>query len=224
MGNLRLYMAPGSCSTAVHILLEEIGEVFEAHIVNIPRGENRRPDYLAINPRGTIPALLRRDGSALTELLAIVTWLGQSYPKAGLWFADAAEEARAQTIMRHVAVTTHGEGFARVFTANGFGSDPADRPEVIATGRRIASDSFDWLAAAIAPEGYAMGGYSAVDPVLFYVEFWADKTAIPLPQRLARHYALMLNRPVVRRVLREEGYALDRLGLAPAAGSGPARP
>lgn len=57
MTNMMLYMTPGSCSTAIHIILEELEEVFEATIVNLPAGENRRPDYLAINPRGTIPSL-----------------------------------------------------------------------------------------------------------------------------------------------------------------------
>jgi len=55
--------------------------------------------------------------------------------------------------------------------------------------------------------GYAIGAdFSIADAALFYVEFWADKTGLPLPPRCAAHYQLVRSRPVVQRVLREEGY------------------
>jgi glutathione S-transferase len=64
---------------------------------------------------------------------------------------------------------------------------------------------------------YVAGRFSVADPMLFYVEFWADKTDIPLPPSLARHYRRMLARPAVQRVLREEGYNLATLGKSAAA-------
>ena len=70
---MKFYMVPGSCSTGIHILLEEIGLVFEAYIVNLPKGEHLTPEYLAINPNGTIPTLLRDDGVALTDFVSIAT-------------------------------------------------------------------------------------------------------------------------------------------------------
>ena len=77
---MKFYMAPGSCSTGIHILLEEIGLVFEAYIVNLPKGEHLTPEYLAINPNGTIPTLLRDDGVALTELRLHRDMAGQRLP------------------------------------------------------------------------------------------------------------------------------------------------
>ena len=65
---MKFYMTPGSCSTGIHILLEEIGLVFEAYIVNLVKGDHLKPDYLAINSNGTIPTLVRDDGVALTDL------------------------------------------------------------------------------------------------------------------------------------------------------------
>ena len=61
---MRLYMTPGSCSTGIHILLEEIDNPFEAAIVNLPAGDQFKPDYVAMNPKSTIPTLLRDDGTA----------------------------------------------------------------------------------------------------------------------------------------------------------------
>jgi glutathione S-transferase len=67
---MRLYMTPGSCTTGIHILLEEIDQPFEASIVNLPAGDQYKPDYVAINPKSTIPTLVRDNGSALTEFQA----------------------------------------------------------------------------------------------------------------------------------------------------------
>lgn len=214
MGNMCLYMAPGSCSTAIHIILEELEEVFEVTIVNIPAGDSRRPEYLAINPRGTIPSLRLKDDSVLTELVEIAEWLGRSRPRRGLWPADPAKEARAREIMQHVTRNIHGEGFARIFVSGAFSVDPEEGGQVVAEGKHIAARGLAAAAEMIAPDGYALGKFSVFDPVLFYVEFWADKTGVPLPARLLAHYRLMLGRDAVYRVLREEGYDPGKLGLA----------
>ena len=51
---MKPYMTPGSCSTGIHILMEELDLAFEAYIVNLPAGDHRTPQYLAMNPKGTI--------------------------------------------------------------------------------------------------------------------------------------------------------------------------
>src|SRR5271166_3227443 len=85
MAAMKLYMTPGSCSTAIHIILEELEEVFEAYVVNLPAGDHFKPDYVAINPKSTIPTLVRRDGTSLTEIQAIAYWLARNHPRARLW-------------------------------------------------------------------------------------------------------------------------------------------
>ena len=61
---LKFYMVPGSCSTGIHILLEELELPFEVTVLNMPSGDHRRPAYLAINPKGTIPILVLNGGGA----------------------------------------------------------------------------------------------------------------------------------------------------------------
>ena len=212
MANMCLYMAPGSCSTAANIILEEVGEVFEVKVINIPAGENRTPDYLAINPRGTIPSLRLRDGGVLTDLVEIAEWLGRNCRRGRYWPADPALEQRARAIMGHVTATVHGQGFARVFVLNAYAVDPQEMAQVIADGRRIAAEALEQAAAMLDETGYALGTYSVVDPILFYVEFWADMTDVPLPPRLLEHYRAMLKRDAVYSVLREEGYDPAKLG------------
>jgi glutathione S-transferase len=211
MANLCLYMTPGSCSTAIHIILEELEEVFEAAIVNLPAGDHFKPEYVALNPKSTIPALRLRNGQVLTEVLAIAYWLGRSNPRAGLWPAEVGAETKALEVMSYVTATVHGQGFARLFATGTFTRNEADWEAVRALGRDIVDKGFAILGATLASEGYALGSYSVVDPVLFYVEFWADKTGLALPERLLAHYRLMLARPAVNRVLREEGYDPSRL-------------
>src|SRR5215467_14198678 len=91
---MKLYMTPGSCSTAIHIILEELEEVFEAYVVNLPAGDHFKPDYVAINPKSTIPTLVRRDGTSLTEVQAIAYWLARSHPRARLWPDGLESESR----------------------------------------------------------------------------------------------------------------------------------
>lgn len=211
MPPMTFYMTPGSCSTAIHILLEELEEVFQVSIVNLPAGDQFKPDYVAINPKSTIPALLRSDGSVLTEVPAIAFWLAKSRPRAGLWPATLEAETRAVELMAYIAGTVHGQGFARLFTTATFSRAVASHAEIQDLGRRIVAQGFEILAAALPAEGFALGAFSAVDPVLFYVEFWADKLDMTLPPRLAAHYRAMLTRPAVLRVLREEGYDPGKL-------------
>ena len=211
MANLFLYMAPGSCSTAIHIILEELDEVFEVAIVNLPAGENRRPEYLAINPRGTIPSLRLKDGSVLTELVEITEWLGRNCRRGSLWPSDPLLQARAFTIMSHVTLVIHGEGFARVFVAGAFGSQGTES-QIVQQGKAFAAQGLEEVCEMMTRDGYALGVFTVVDPVLFYVCFWADKTGVSLPPRLMEHYRLMLGRPAVDRVLREEGYNPAKLG------------
>lgn len=206
---MKFYLTPGSCSTGIHILLEELDLVFEAHLVNLMAGDQHQADYLALNPKATIPTLVRNDGTALTEFQAIAYWLARSYPKAKLLPGDADGDAKAIELMDYAVGTLHGQGFARIFTTEKFTPNPADHAAVKAQGLEIVNQGFAILNTILPTEGYALGAFSIADAALFYVEFWADKTKVPIPANCAQHYRLMLSRPVVKRVLMEEGYRVE---------------
>ncbi|OAI12456.1 glutathione S-transferase [Methylomonas koyamae] len=203
---LKLYMTPGSCSTGIHILLEELELVFEAHIVNLLAGDQHRPEFLALNPKATIPVLVKDDGSALTEFQAIAYWLARKYPKAGLLAADADRAAHAIELMDYVVATIHGQGFQRLFVPEKYAAGPAEYDRVKRQGTDIVNQALALVARSLPEQGYALGDFGIADAALFYVEFWADKSGIDLPDTCRKHYRLMLSRPAVRRVLMEEGY------------------
>ncbi len=80
---LTLFHAPGTCSLASLILLKELELDHEVHLVNTMAGGTRTPEFLAINPKGRVPALKTEQG-ILTETVAILLYLAQIAPQAGL--------------------------------------------------------------------------------------------------------------------------------------------
>ena len=83
MPKLTLYHAAPSRSSIVHWMLEEVGEPFDIHLVSFKKGENLKPEYLAVNPMGKVPALKHAD-TVITEAAAICTYLADAFPKAKL--------------------------------------------------------------------------------------------------------------------------------------------
>jgi glutathione S-transferase len=203
---MKFYMTPGSCSTGIHILLEELELVFEVYLVNLMAGDHLRPENLAVNPKGTIPTLVRDDGSAITEFQAIAWWLARAYPKAKLLPDDAEGEVRVIETLDYVVGTIHGKGYTRIFTTENYSSNAAEHAAIQARGREIVSKGFALMNEVLAGKDYVVGSFSIADAALFYVEFWADRIKLELPPNCLAHYRRMLQRPAVRRVLMEEGY------------------
>ncbi|MEY4575542.1 MAG: hypothetical protein RL701_245 [Pseudomonadota bacterium] len=206
---MKFYMTPGSCSTGIHILLEELELLFEAHVVDLLAGGHLRPEFLSINPRATIPTLLCDDGTVLPDFRAIALWLAESYPKKGLMPApgDAAARARVLHVLDEVVATIHGQGFTRIFVTQQYATDAVEHSAVQTEGRAVVARGFARIAALLEGNTYVVERFSIADAALFYVEFWADRIALPLPANLRAHYRAMLQRPAVRQVLAEEGYA-----------------
>ena len=80
---LTLYYAPQTRATGVRILLEELGADYDLHVMNIRRGEQHTPDFLAINPLGKVPTIVH-DGAVVTEQAAIYQYLADAFPERGL--------------------------------------------------------------------------------------------------------------------------------------------
>ncbi|MEG3620100.1 glutathione S-transferase N-terminal domain-containing protein [Magnetovibrio sp. PR-2] len=205
------YMTPGSCSTGIHILLEELDLLFSAHVLSLPAGDQNTPEYLAVNPKGTIPALVLDDGTVLSEFQAIAWWLALAHPKAGLLPEDITKQAEVLEVMSYAVSTIHMQGFTRIFTTERYISREQDRAVVEAQGRQLIAKGFNIVAQKLeqSPSGYVTDAFSIADAALFYVEFWATRTDIKLPDACQKHFDKMCTRPVVQRVLMEEGYRLS---------------
>ncbi len=199
-------MTPGSCSTGIHILLEELELPFEAYLINLMAGDQFKSEYLAINPKSTIPTLILDDGTSITEFQAIAWWLARSHPKAKLLPDDIASEVRVVETLDYVVGTIHGQGYTRIFTTSNYSDNEAEHAQIKQRGYEIVGKGLAVMSDLLFGKEYVVDRFSIADAALFYVEFWADKIKLDLPANCLAHYQRMLSRPAVRQVLLEEGY------------------
>lgn len=205
---MKFYMSPGSCSTGIHILLEELELIYEVHIVNLPNREHLSSDFIAINAKASIPVLLTDEGLVITEFLAIAYWLAQSHPKHNLLPEDIERASKTLELISFVVDTIHGKGFSRLFVTEEYSIATEHRSQVQKKGRDIIDKAFSVIDPQLDKREYFNTSFSIADAALFYVEFWAHSTDIALPPNCEQHYQTMLTRQTVRNVLMEEGYHL----------------
>lgn len=153
--DLVLYYSPGACSLAVHLALEESGLAFEARRVAISEGAHRSPDFLAVNPRGRVPAMLI-DGRLVTEVQALLQLAAELSP-APLMPDAPAKRARMRELLAFHSGTVH-VGFAQVWRPERFTDDPAAQPAIVAGGRERLAGWFDEIEAAAGSGGRLDGG------------------------------------------------------------------
>lgn len=203
---MKLLYSPGACSLGIHLLLEEIGKPYEAEAVNLREGAQFKPAFTTVNPKSKVPTLIRDDGSVLTEFPAIAYWLARTNPQAKLLPDDAEGQARALEAMDYAVSTIHMRGFTLMFRPDVLAPDPAGADAAKARGREIFTRGLDVMNTALAGKDYVVGSYSIADAALFYVEFWgAARAKLTLPANCQAHYARMLARPAVQRMMQAEG-------------------
>jgi glutathione S-transferase len=205
---MKLYWGPHTCAIGIHILLEEAQATYETEQIDVAGGAAEKPAFLAINPKGKVPTIMRDDGSVLTEFGAIATWIGRTYPEARLLPDDPDVEARMTEVLEYVEGTIHGQGFGRIFKPSAF--EPQDpvhtklglgQSSVKAQGKEMLEKAFAILDGQLARRSFAAGStFTIADAALFYVERWAPQQDIDLPPNLQRHFEMMLARPTVRKV------------------------
>lgn len=205
---MKLYWGRGTCAIGIHVLLEEAGLRYELEEIDVGRGATHEADFLAINPKGKVPTLVRDDGSVLTEFSAIATWIARQAPTAALLPEGAEGEARAVEVLAYVEGTIHGQGYGRLFAPSQFAPSNELAETVKQRGREIVEQSFGLLDTALASHDFAAGDHFTIaDAALFYVERWAPKVGIALPIRVQRHFERMIARPSIDRVRRLWGEA-----------------
>ena len=128
----KLYYGVGACSFVPHAALEAIkaatGEPFEIQAVKLHKGEQKSPEFLAINPNGQVPVLLI-DGEPLTQITAISDYLDRRYPQLGLMPADPLERTRAMSLIAWMNNTAHPT-FTHVFMPFKFTDNEAAQGEI----------------------------------------------------------------------------------------------
>lgn len=201
---MKLYTSPGACSTADHIVLQWIGAPHEFQIVT--REQRATPEYRAINPSGTVPALQVGDW-VLTQNSAILHYLTDRFPEAGLC-GDGSPESRAEVNrwLAFVNADMH-PAFKPLFGATAYLEDPSFIDKSHANARKQLRGMFESLDAQLAGKDWLTGSRSIVDPYLFITLQWAKKTGVDLAglSNLARFDAHMAADVGVQAALKAEG-------------------
>lgn len=203
---ITLFYAPGACSMAAHIALEESGEKYEKKRLDLSKGEQKTAEYMKIHPMGRVPALKLDDGSPLTENTAILPYLGKRF---GLWPSDPVKEAQALSLIGFFAATVHPAN-GHVGRPERYTEDKSAFPGIQAMGRKSYFEYMKQIDAMYATREWLSDKYSVLDPyaLVFYV--WGVKREYPMAE-LKSYGALkdrIVKRPAVQRVLADEGVKL----------------
>ena len=203
---LTLFYAPKTCALASHIALEEAGATYQARRVDFASGEQTKPEYLAINPKGRVPALVT-DRGVITETPAILVYIAQTHRARELApLDDSFAFAELEAFMSYLCSTVHVAHAHRVR-----GYRWADDPAAIEAMKRKVPESvaasFDLIERRLFRGPWAMGQrYTIADPYLFTLASWLEGDGVDPAQfpKVLDHRRRMAERPQVKRALAEE--------------------
>ena len=203
---MKLYYATGTCALASHIALEEAGAEYSTVKISFATHQQRSPEYLAINPKGRVPALVT-DKGILTETPAILAYIAQTFPKAKLAPVDDPYAfAEVQAINSYLSSTVHvahshkGRGYRWATEESSFADMKKTLPKSMGA-------VFALLEQKMLKGPWMMGEtYTICDPYLFTMAQWLEQDGVD-PSRFPKvvdHRRRMAERPAVQKAIAEE--------------------
>ena len=202
---LKLFYAVGTCALASHIALEEAGAQYATVRLNFADGDQRKPEYLKVNPKGRVPALVT-DRGILTETPAILAYVAQQYPKANLApLDDAFTFARVQAFNSYLCSTAH-VNHAHLARGSRWADDSSSLEDMKRKVPKNVTESFALMEREMVEGPWVMGKtYTICDPYLFTLEGWLPRDTVDIKQfpKIAEHQRRMMERPAVKKVMAE---------------------
>ena len=204
---MTLYYAPGACSMASHITLEETGAPYETRALAMQQGEHKTPEYLKINSRGKVPALRIDDDQVIVENVAIQYYLSKRFPEAKLAPADALGEARWLSTNAWFSNTVH-PSFTHVLRPAYFADGEAAQASVSATGKKTFWANLQEIDRLLDGRIWVQGAqFTTSDAYALVFYGWGNRVQMPVAE--LKNYTAwknrMLQRPAVRKVVEREG-------------------
>jgi glutathione S-transferase len=204
---LTLFAAKGSCSTATHIALEEAGADYKLHMIDTAAGDQRKPEFLKINPKGRVPVLMTNHGP-ITENVALLLYVAQTHAHANLApLGDPFALAKLNAFNSYLSSTVH---VAHAHKQRG--SRWSDNAVAIETMKAKVQQNMTDCAVVIENEylvgPWVMGAkYSIGDCYLHVITNWMIGDGVDMTQfpKLTAHHEALLKRPAVQKVLTDLG-------------------
>lgn len=203
---LRFYYTPNTCALASHIALEHAAADYEAVKIDFAKGEQRKPEYLAINPKGRVPALVTGRG-VLTETPAILVFIAQTYPQAGLApLGDSFALAEAQAFNSYLCSTVH-VAHAHRMRGTRWSDDAATIEGMKRGAPKAVAAAFAQIEDGMLKGPWVLGGaWSICDAYLFTLAQWLEADGVDTSKlpRVLDHRRRMQELPAVRKALAAE--------------------
>ena len=203
---MTLFYSPGSCSTASHIALAEAGADYELVRTDTAAGDQRKPEYLKINPKGRVPALVTSQG-VLTETPAILAFIAQSFPAANLApLDDAFAFARLQAFNSYLCATVH-VAHAHKHRGYRWASEDSSFADMRAKVAANETECFRLIETELLQGPWVMGeAFTVADGYLFTVADWLEGDGVDPAQfpKVLEHRERTRARPAVRKVLAQQ--------------------
>ena len=202
----KLYYTPNTCALASHIALEQAGAAYEAVKVDFAANEQRKAEYLKVNPKARVPSLVTERG-VLTETPAILVFIAQSHPKAELApLDDPFALAEAQAFNSYLCSTVH---VAHAHRMRGYrwADDPASFADMQRKAPQAVSECFALIEREMLKGPWVMGdAYSICDPYLFTLAQWLEADGVDTKKlpRVMQHRSRVATLPGVRKALAAE--------------------
>ena len=199
---LTLYYSRASCAYAPHILLHDAGAYFTTVEIDFATGEQTSPDFLAINPKGRVPALVTPDG-ILTENPAILLYIAQTHPETKLAPSEPFALARAQSFNMFLASTVH-VAHSHKHRGARWADDPAAQAAMTAKVTENMAMYAGMIEAHYFTGPWVLGeDYSMCDAYLALITRWLGADGVDLADfpNLQAHDKLMRTRPSMQAVM-----------------------
>lgn len=204
-----LCYAKKTCSIGIHVLMEEIGKPYDLKIVDFSKKEQKEPEYLAINPKGKVAALVRDDGSVVTEFTSIAMALALANPEANLMPTDPEGMVRTVEAMDFAIGTIHMLSWRMYRRPDAYSDIPEAIEQLKVRGKDAMMAAFDVVDKDLEGREWLVGdSFTVADAALYYNEYWAvDVAGWDLPPNVKAHYERMKQRPSVKASRELEGVA-----------------
>ena len=203
---LSLYYTPHTCSLATHIVLEETGAPYETVRIDFAKTEQQSTAYLAINPKARVPALVTERG-ILTETPAMLAFVAQSFPQAGLApLDDPFAFAKVQEVNAYLCATLH-VAHAHRMRGHRWADEPSAHEAMQRKVPAAMTACYVLIERTMLQGPWVMGDtYTICDPYLFTIAQWLEEDGVEpakVPKVIA-HRARMAERAAVRRAIAQE--------------------
>lgn len=216
---MTLYLAPGACSLAPHILLHEIGAEFSTFIIGVKTGIPKNFDK--VNQKMRVPVLVLTYPSpsgdekgeeqevVITEGVAIMTAIGELAPEKQLFGKTALEKVKCYEFLNYLAAEVHAMAYGMIFVPSRFIEEEKMQEKVRAKGLEKAEEAYGVIDSMLREGGWAVGdAFTVVDAYLLVFWRWGVERGVIKPGRFLRWAALMekvLAREAVKKTLKTEG-------------------